>query len=106
MKPHGAFIAILATACASGKFQVADKDFFTDGHAFDKNTLQLVESHEDRALMLPAFARFERNCAAAEAKARERHRAAYPQSRDEGVRLSVRFDRNAGCTVRMAFRKE
>lgn len=106
MRPHGVFTTVLLTACVSTKFQVADKDFFTDGYALDKKTLQLVESHEDRSLMLPAEARFERNCAAAEAKARERHRAAYPQSKDEGVRLSARFDRNAGCTVRMAFRKE
>ncbi|GAB4441780.1 MAG: hypothetical protein OHK0011_24180 [Turneriella sp.] len=93
-------------ACASGQYQVPDAEFFTDGYALDKHTVQLVESHEDGSLVLPAAERHTRNCEAAEAKARNRHRSAYPQSRDEGKRLSERFDKNAGCTVRMAFRKE
>ncbi len=97
---------LLLVACASGKFQVQDGDFFTDGYALDKNTVQLVESHEDASLVLPASERHARNCDAAELKARNRHRVAFPQSRDEGKRLSERFDKNAGCTVRMAFRKE
>lgn len=98
--------AVFLPACASGKFQVPDAEFFTDGYALDKNTVQVVESHEDSTLVLPAAERHARNCEAAEVKARNRHRAAHAQSRDEGKRLSARFDRNAGCTVRMAFRKE
>ena len=97
---------LLLVACSSSKFQVQDGDFFTDGYALDKNTVQLVESHEDASLVLPASERHARNCDAAELKARNRHRVAFPQSRDEGKRLSERFDKNAGCTVRMAFRKE
>lgn len=103
---YGWLAGLFLLACASGKFQVADAEFFTDGLALDKNTIQIVESHEDSTLVLPAAERHARNCEAAEAKARNRHRAAYPQSRDEGKRLSERFDKNAGCTVRMAFRKE
>jgi hypothetical protein len=97
---------IFLLACASGKYQVPDADFFTDGYPLDKQTVQIVESHEDKSLMLPAAERHARNCEAAEAKARKRHRAAYPHSRDQGKRLSARFDKNAGCTVRMAFRSE
>jgi len=98
--------AIFLLACASGRYQVPDAEFFTDGYALDKQTLQVVESHEDASLLLPAAERYARNCESAEVKARNRHRVAYPQSRDEGKKLSTRFDKNAGCTVRMAFRKE
>ncbi len=98
--------ALFLLACTSGKYLVPDAEFFTDGYALDKQTLQLVESHEDASLLLPAAERYARNCESAEVKARNRHRVAYPQSRDEGKKLSTRFDRNAGCTVRMAFRKE
>jgi hypothetical protein len=97
---------LILAACASGKFEVQDADLFTDGYALDKNTVQLVESHDDASLVLPASERHARNCNTAEIKARNRHRSAFPQSRDEGRRLSARFDKNAGCTVRMAFRKE
>lgn len=105
--PKYAWLAgMLVVACASGKFHVPDAEFFTDGYALDKNTVQVVESHEDGSLVLPAAERHTRNCEAAEAKARNRHRGTHPQSRDEGKKLSARFDKNGGCTVRMAFRKE
>lgn len=105
--PIGSLLpTIFLLACASGKYHVPDAEFFTDGYALDKNTVQLVENHEDASLVLPAAERHARNCDAAELKARNRHRVAFPQSRDEGKRLSERFDKNAGCTVRMAFRKE
>lgn len=97
---------LLLFSCASGRFQVTDADLFTDGLALDQDTLQLVESYEDPSLLLPAAERHARNCDAAEARARTRHRAAYAQSQDAGKRLAARFDKNAGCTVRMAFRKE
>lgn len=106
MMRYALLAGMFVLACASGKFQVPDAEFFTDGYPLDKNTVQVVESHEDGSLVLPVAERHTRNCEAAEAKARNRHRGAHPQSRDEGKKLSARFDRNGGCTVRMAFRKE
>lgn len=99
-------LALLFGACASGNYLVPDVDYFSDGYVLDKNTIQVVESFEDPGLVMPAAERFARNCESAEARARARHRAVFTASKDDGVRLSARFDRNAGCTVRMAIKKQ
>lgn len=94
----------LLTACTSAKFIVPDDQFFTDGYALDTDYVQFVESADDLNLNTPAAERFKTNCAAAQSKAGARYKSKYPQGTDSGKLLSERFDKNAGCTVRMAFR--
>jgi hypothetical protein len=94
----------LFTVCTSTKFLVPDDQFFTDGHTLDANYVQFVESAEDPALNGPAAERYRANCAAAWNKAGVRYKSKYPQATDTGKLLSERFDKNAGCTVRIAFR--
>lgn len=89
--------------CASAALSVPDSDYFTDRYLLAKDTIQLVENHSE-AIAMPALAQHNKNCTIAENKARERFRSLYPQSQDNGRRLSAHFGRNAGCTVRMAFR--
>jgi hypothetical protein len=74
------------------------------GITIDPNYIQFVESAEDTSLIAPAGERFTANCLAAQNKAAARYKSKYPQSTDSGKLLSERFDKNAGCTVRMAFR--
>lgn len=94
----------LLTGCSTTKYTVPDDQFFTDGHAIDANYVQLVESADDPTLNAPAAERFRANCAAAQNKAGVRFKSKYPQATDSGKLLSERFDKNAGCTVRMAYR--
>lgn len=94
----------LFTGCASSKFNIPDDQFFADGYTIDANYIQFVESADDPALNAPAAERFRANCTLAQHKAGVRHKSKYPQSTDGGKLLSERFDKNAGCTVRVAFR--
>ena len=100
-----AFLLALV-ACNSGKYLVADADFYTDGFKLSDKVIQLVESKSDKADNQPAEGRYRQNCDAAENQARVRFQKDYPTARDQGKRLGERFEKNAGCTVRMAFRTD
>ena len=109
MRPDGfrtpIIVLCLFTACTSAEFRVSDEHFFADGHALGGNYLQYVELSDKAPATEPTMERFGKNCHDAEAAARVRFKAAYPQARDEGRRLSEHFEKNAGCRVRMVFVK-
>ena len=94
----------LLAACASGKFQVPDDKFFTDGYVMEKGYLQLVENADNTSVSEPAAERFRKNCAEAETKARARFTTEHPQVKDEGRRIGEYFEKNGACRVRMAFK--
>lgn len=99
-------MVVLGLACAGGQFVVSDADVWRDGAALDGKYVQLVETQAANRLAEPANAQYPENCRAAEAKAVARFRSEHPQSKDDGKRLGERFELNAGCTVRMAFKTE
>lgn len=101
-----AVIVVLSLSCGGGKFVVSDADFWRDGAALGGKYVQLVETQVSQKLAEPASAQFAENCRVAEAKAAARFRSEHPQSKDDGKRLGEKFELNAGCTVRMAFKTE
>lgn|GEM_PF-6282401 len=88
------------------KFNVADADFYSDGYKLDGKYVQLVETVPDKTDSRPAALRFAENCVAAENQARARFKNLHPTWPDQGKRIGERFEKNAGCTVRMAFKTE
>ncbi|MFO1472054.1 MAG: hypothetical protein U1F27_13580 [Turneriella sp.] len=100
------FTAITTQSCNSMKFIVADADYYSDGYKLDGKYVQLIESVADKTDSRPAAERFAENCVTAENQARARFKGLHPTWRDEGKRIGERFDKNAGCTVRMAFKTE
>ncbi len=88
------------------KFNVADADFYSDGYKLDGKYVQLVETVSDKTDSRPAATRFTENCVTAENQAKARFKALHPTWVDQGKRIGERFEKNAGCTVRMAFKTE
>ena len=95
-----------AQGCNSMKFTVADADYYSDGYKLDGKYIQLIESVSDKTDSRPAAERFAENCVTAENQARARFKTLHPTWQDTGKRIGERFDKNAGCTVRMAFKTE
>lgn len=95
----------MLAACASKEFRVNDEHFFADKHDLGKGYIQYVEFSEKVTVAEPSVSRFRKNCLEAEAAARVRFKTDSPTSKDEGRRISEHFEKNAGCRVRMAFRK-
>lgn len=105
---HKFFIAaallVSICGCNSAQFTVADNDFYSDKFKLNDKYTQLVETQHDKSDSLPAVERFASNCVAAENSARARFKTLYPTSADAGRRIGEKFEKNAGCTVRMAFK--
>jgi hypothetical protein len=97
--------SLLSLGCASTPSAVTDDNFFKDNFVIDKNFIQLVESYADPRLTALAAERFEKNCAEAKIRAIARFKMLYPTTVEKGQVMDLRFDRDAGCTVRMAFRR-
>lgn len=92
--------------CSSGQFIVPDHDLYTDRYKLAAKYMQIVETQNDKNNDTPAAERYARNCAAAESTARGRFKSLYPAVQSEGKRVGERFEKNAGCTVRMVFKTE
>ena len=97
---------LLAQRCNSLKFHVADADFYSDGYKLDGKYVQLIETVPDKTDSRPAALRFAENCVTAENQAKARFKSLHPTWLDQGKRIGERFEKNAGCTVRMAFKTE
>lgn len=94
---------LFSFACSSRTYRVSDEDYYKDKVTLDTKTMQIVESFDDTSLVFPAGERFKKNCDSAEVRASERFVKEFHKMKAEGKLLSSRFDKDGGCTVRMAF---